>query len=96
MYAKKKPNSQKLSEVTVGIESLYGPKLKMTGARPYVSQTPVYAVIGILPESQTRPHTVPLLTQIPARRIQCCGCNMQIHMDYRNPVEEKGLRGHSL
>ena len=33
--------------------------------------------------------------QIPANRI-CCGCNIQIHMDNRNPVEEKGLPGHSL
>ena len=25
-----------------------------------------------------------------------CGCNIQIHTDYRNPVEEKGWHGHSL
>ena len=36
------------------------------------------------------------LTQILARKIQCCGCDIQIHMDYRNPVEEKGRHGHSL
>ena len=35
------------------------------------------------------------VTQIQASRI-CCGCNIQIHTDYRNPVEEKGRRGHSL
>ena len=34
--------------------------------------------------------------QIPACRILCCGSNGQIHMDYRNPVEEKGQHGHSL
>ena len=38
---------------------------------------------------------IKVVTQIPARRIRC-GCNIQIHMDYRNPVEEKGRRGHSL
>ena len=32
---------------------------------------------------------------IPASRIHC-GCNIQIDTDYRNPVEEKGWRGHSL
>ena len=26
----------------------------------------------------------------------CCGCNGQIHVDYRNPVEKKGWHGHSL
>ena len=26
----------------------------------------------------------------------CCGSNRQIHMDYRNPVEKKGLHGCSL
>ena len=26
----------------------------------------------------------------------CCGCNEQIHMDYRSPVEKKGWHGHSL
>ena len=35
------------------------------------------------------------LTQIPACRIRCCGCNIQIHTDYRNPVEKKGWHGHS-
>ena len=39
---------------------------------------------------------IQVLTQTPARRIRCCGCNIQIHMDYRNPVEEKGWHGHSL
>ena len=29
--------------------------------------------------------------QILASRILCCGSNRQIHTDYRNPVEEKGL-----
>ena len=33
--------------------------------------------------------------QILACRILCCGCNIQIHKDYRNPVEKKGLHGHS-
>ena len=33
---------------------------------------------------------------IPGHRIWCCGCNIQIHVDYRNPVEEKGRHGHSL
>ena len=33
--------------------------------------------------------------QIPAHRIWCCDCNIQIYMDYRNPVEEKGWHGHS-
>ena len=32
---------------------------------------------------------------IPDRRTLCCGGNRQIHTDYRNPVEEKGQRGHS-
>ena len=36
------------------------------------------------------------LTRIPACRIRFCGCNMQIHMDYRIPVEKKGWHGHSL
>ena len=31
-----------------------------------------------------------IVTQILARRICCCGCSMQIHTDYRNPVEKKG------
>ena len=26
----------------------------------------------------------------------CCGCNKQIHRDYRSPVEKKGQHGHSL
>ena len=34
--------------------------------------------------------------QIPARRIRCCGCNIQIYTDYRNPVEKKGWHCHSL
>ena len=25
-----------------------------------------------------------------------CGCDEQIHMDYRSPVEKKGPHGHSL
>ena len=33
--------------------------------------------------------------QILASRICCCGCNIHIHTDYRNPVEKKGLRGRS-
>ena len=36
------------------------------------------------------------MMQILARKICCCGHNIQIHMDYRNPVEEKGWWGHSL
>ena len=36
------------------------------------------------------------MTQIPAHRICCCGHNIQIHTDYRNPVEKKGQHGHSL
>ena len=36
------------------------------------------------------------LTRILASRILCCGGNRQIHSDYRNPVEKKGLRGLSL
>ena len=36
-----------------------------------------------------------LMTRIQASRIRC-GCNIQIHTDYKNPVEEKGWRGHSL
>ena len=35
------------------------------------------------------------LMQILAHRIHC-GSSIQIHTDYRNPVEEKGQRGHSL
>ena len=31
------------------------------------------------------------MTQIPVSRIHC-GCNIQIHTDYRNPVEEKDGR----
>ena len=26
----------------------------------------------------------------------CCGCDGQIHIDYRSPVEKKGQHGHSL
>ena len=36
------------------------------------------------------------LMWILARGILCCGGNIQIHTDYRNPVEKKGLHGHSL
>ena len=38
----------------------------------------------------------PRVMRILASRI-CCGCciQMHIHTDYRNPVEKKGLRGHS-
>ena len=36
------------------------------------------------------------MMRIPASRICCCGYNIQIHTDYRNPVEEKGWQGHSL
>ena len=32
----------------------------------------------------------------PGSRILCCGGNRQIHTDYRNPVEKKGLQGLSL
>ena len=35
------------------------------------------------------------MTWILAHRIHC-GCSIQIHTDYRNPVEEKGLLSHSL
>ena len=35
------------------------------------------------------------LTRILASRI-CCSCIIQIHTDYRTPVEEKGWRSHSL
>ena len=34
--------------------------------------------------------------QILASRILCCDSNRQIHMDYRNPMEKKGLCAHSL
>ena len=34
--------------------------------------------------------------RIVASRILCCGGNRQIHMDYRNPVEENGLHDRSL
>ena len=37
-----------------------------------------------------------LLMRILASRILCCGCNRQIHTDYRNPVEKKGRYGLSL
>ena len=33
--------------------------------------------------------------QLHWSKICCCGGNMQIHTDYRNPVEKKGLHGHS-
>ena len=36
------------------------------------------------------------LMRILASRILCCGCNTQIHRDYRNPVEKKGWHGRSL
>ena len=36
------------------------------------------------------------MTPIPACRIRCCDCNIQIQTDYRNPVEKKGWHGHSL
>ena len=35
------------------------------------------------------------VTWDPASRIHC-GCSIQIHTDYRNPVEEKGWRSNSL
>ena len=38
----------------------------------------------------------PHLTQIPTSKIRCCGCHIHIHTDYRDPVGEKGRRGHSL
>ena len=31
-----------------------------------------------------------------ARGSVCCGCNEQIHTDYRSPVEKKGQQGHSV
>ena len=34
--------------------------------------------------------------RILASRLLCCGSNRQIHTDYRNPVEKKGLRGSFL
>ena len=56
------------------------------------------------PKSFQRLHVALLRTQVrvldfspdadPARRIR--GCNGQIHMDYKNPVEKKGWHGHSL
>ena len=36
------------------------------------------------------------LMWILGSRILCCGSNRQIHTDYRNPVEKKGLHGRSL
>ena len=33
---------------------------------------------------------------ILASRVLCCGSNRQVHTDYRNPVEKKGLRSSSL
>ena len=38
------------------------------------------------------------MTQISARKICCWGFSIPIHIhtDYRGPVGEKGLRGHSL
>ena len=36
-----------------------------------------------------------MMMRILASRIHC-GCNIQIHTDYRNPVEEKGQLSHSL
>ena len=41
-----------------------------------------------------KPHRY--MTQILASKICCCGCHIHIHMDYRGPVGEKGLRSHSL
>ena len=35
------------------------------------------------------------VTQIPASKVCRCGCSIQIHTGYRNPAEEKGLRGRS-
>ena len=53
----------------------------------------------ILPQEHIFPQTLLTrmrqMTQIAAHRICCCGRNIQIHTDYRNPVEEKGLHGHS-
>ena len=37
-----------------------------------------------------------LLMQTPASGAVCCGCDEQIHMDYRSPVEKKGRHGQSL
>ena len=31
-----------------------------------------------------------------ARGSVCCGCNEQIHTDYRSPVEKKGWQGYSV
>ena len=36
------------------------------------------------------------MMRILASRILCYGSNRQIHTDYRNPVEKKGLCGRSL
>ena len=36
------------------------------------------------------------VTRIPARRIWYCGYNIQIHTDYRNPMEKEGRCSHSL
>ena len=52
-----------------------------------------YSFPLLLKQLLTRMHQ---MTQILARRICCCGHNIHIHTDYRNPVEEKGRRGHSL
>ena len=45
--------------------------------------------------THTHTHTHTHMMQILASRT-CCGCNIQIHTDYRNLVEEKGWHGHSL
>ena len=46
-------------------------------------------------EKRLRKNEEGLMTWIPAYRI-CCGCNIHIHTDYTNPVEEKGWRVHAL
>ena len=41
--------------------------------------------------------SIPVLTKNKRGEwIRCCGHNIPIHADYRDPVEEKGRPGHSL
>ena len=73
-------------------------KVSHVGIAKQASRSPVFARelhrhASLL---KTRlPVQIWLLTQTPACRIWCHGCNMQIHTDYRNPVEKKGWHDHS-
>ena len=60
----------------------------------HIHQTLIHLIVP--PFDQSMRCTKWELTQISASKICCCGCHIHIHTDYRDPVGEKGRRGHSL